>query len=315
MKKMLALLLALVMTAALAACSGGQAGGSSGTDDSGAAEVTEAPALKVADDTAVMKMSFPVPEGFESVERFIDLQADGTVVEKNITYNFSDDEKLVYAFSIEEEDMTAMIEEEEHDTAEYAGKTFYILNYSGAYQAVSQEESDVFGVEYTPPEGGGREKFDEALSALSFTENTETVKDDTELKDAHYTIDESLPLWGWSTTVTETPSGELIKKSVVYKFGEDRDDLDFRFLVRLHKNTTIDSLKKDGKEYEEQEINGITYTVLVDSGEDTPYEYMTQQGEDVYVLRNNGANNGWWTSRSDESKAAFETFLGTFSFG
>lgn len=312
MKKLLALLLALVMVAALAACSSGQPASDGGE---GAEQVTEAPVSKtIADDTSVMKMSFSAPASYENVERFFEYLADGTMYEKNIHYTLADGSEITYAYANEEQDMVAAAESQEHETAEYAGKTFLIFNYDSAYQSFAQEGSEVFGVQYAPAEGDGKETFDQLMGGISFTDNTETVKDDLDLGDISFTIDNALPLFGYSTSVTETPAGDLLKKSVTWKFGEDRNNIDFRFLIRVFKNSTVEEQKKADKEYEEQEINGVTYTVLVDSGEDAPYEYMTQHGDDVYMIRNNGSNNGLWTTRSEESDAAFEAFLNTISF-
>ena len=313
MKKLLALLLALTVVAALAACSSGSTGESDGSGNT-VEEVTKAPGPQtIADETSVMKMSFSAPETFESAERFINMLADGTIKEKNVTFNISDDESVTYAYATEGQDMMEAAESQEHETAEYAGKTFMIFNYDGAYQSFTQDGEEVFGVQYTAPEGG-REKLDEALSGISFTDNTDTATDDTEIEGVSYTIDNTLPLAAYSTNVIETAAGELTKKTVTWKFGSDYDDLDFRFVVRVYKNTTIEALHKADKEYEDKEVNCVTYSVLVDSNSDAPYEYMTQQGSDVYELRNSGKSSGWGTTRTEESFAAFETFLNTVSF-
>ena len=66
-----------------------------------------------------------------------------------------------------------------------------------------------------------------------------------------------------------------------------------------------------------EEINGTKFTFAKE--EENPdalnhSEYFVQLGDDAYVIQNKGVSNGWFVSRSDESKAAFKTFIRSIVF-
>ena len=139
------------------------------------------------------------------------------------------------------------------------------------------------------------------------------MKNDTDLYDISYKLDEALKVYSYSTNLTETPDGETVEKSVTWKFGEDSDNIDFRFQIAVCKNSTVKEQLKEDKEYEEKTIGTIAYTVRVPDEGKKAFEYITQHGKDVYIIRNNG-KSGWFTTRSEESEEAFEKFLNTISF-
>ena len=92
-----------------------------------------------------------------------------------------------------------------------------------------------------------------------------------------------------------------------------RTVVDYSFCLLYHG----DQSDAEKKKLEEGQIGDITYSF--EKGEkktDTfdHYNYYVQQGEDVYVVQNKGVSNGWFTSRSDESKKAFKKFIKTVKF-
>ena len=306
MKKLLCVLLTFALLAfSFAAC-----GKQPGDTPEDAAPVSR----KVADDIDVMALHFTAPEGYETVQAFISERVDGKLLEKDITFSFADERELSFGFSPELQ-LSELLELDDLETREVGGETFYIRESDGAYQAFAQKGADLYALQYDKAES--REAFDAVLDGVSFTDAVETKTYDRDLFGATCTIDETLPLFGYTTNIEETPAGDLLKKGVVWQFGTDAQELDYRLMIRVYKNSTVEEAIDDPeKETQEQEIGGIVYTVVKPSSEDEkPYAYYTQQGDDVYLVRNNGASSGWFTSRSEESFAAFETFLNSVRFG
>ena len=121
--------------------------------------------------------------------------------------------------------------------------------------------------------------------------------------------------WTLASTVTsreEAPDGTLISERITLEFGETRDDLDWRFTIRVHRDTQLEDVLDADKTYETQEIGGVTYTVYAPYGD--PYDCYVQRGDDVWQISNSGVSNGLFYSRSDESSEAFVRFLPTVQF-
>ena len=275
MKKAIACVLTLALLLSFAACGAG-----GGKDEP----------KPLAQDTDCMALHFDAPEGYASVARFVRQTADGGVAEKNIIYSFDDGRELTYAYAAKV-DIAEQMKTEDLESGEFAGQTFFFYPDGDDYMSFAQVGEDVYGVQYTLPDSETREPLEQVLGQISFTDKTETDINDKDLYDVSYTIDPELPLAGWETNLTEATDGTVTKKSVTWDFGESADDLDFRFVIRVHKNTTIDQIIKADKEYEEKTIGELTYTVLKADEGKAPYEYFTQHGDDVYQIRNNGAPN------------------------
>lgn len=310
MKRVYALLLSVLLIVMLAACA--PAGSDAqGADTQPQEEATEAPVLTVKDDASVFALQFTPPASYEKVRRFIEEDASGKIVEKNLVYTFADESELSYAYMINVT-IGDYLDLDTMESKEVDGGTFYYRDDSGDAQAFLQMGEDVYGIQYAKcPD---METFEALLDSITFSDSADTLGHDRDLFDINYTIDDSLPLWGYTSNITETPAGELIQKEVTWLFGKEMDDLDFRFMIRVYKNKTIEELKKEDKLYEEATVNDIAYTVLASEDDDPPYEYYTQHGDDVYEIRNSGSNTGWYTVRSDESYTAFDAFLNTISF-
>lgn len=311
MKKIVALLLTALLVFALAACSGSSESGSSGEP---AATETPAPPTP-AEDNAVMGMSFTIPEGYKTVERNIEKTADGTLVDKSFTYAFDDESQIIIGYTYGKELTDAVPQDriDNAETAEYDGKSFYIIEEGKTKMALSQDDKVIYGIGYTFADAVDNEKFDDLMSGISFTGATATEEGDDSLYDIQYSLDDCGNVLSTDTVLTVFPDGETDAKSVSWKFGEDLSDPDYRFLIRVYKNSTVEEQLDSDKEYEEQEINGVTFTVIKPSTDDKPYSYFTQHGSDVYKIYNSGSG-GWFSTRSEECTAAFEALINSISF-
>ena len=301
MKKIFAIILTAAVALALAAC-----GGSGGNTGGNTKPKT------IAEDTNLFGMSFVPPEGYETVERFIDRTEDGTISEKDISFYFADGTTLGFAYAtglgITEADLSS------YETKTVADKTFYLIESGSTLNALALAGGDVlYGISFDSEDEGQKELFEKALEGLSFTDSKEAAVDDEDLFGIRYSLEGLGKVASSYISAEETPTGELKEKTIMWRFGTDADNIDYRFYICVYKNTTMEEKRSESKTYEEQEINGITYTVAIPDDEE-PYEYYVQHGEDLYQIRNAGTSSGWWTSRSDASVVAFQIFLKSISF-
>ena len=133
------------------------------------------------------------------------------------------------------------------------------------------------------------------------------------VQDIEYKFDESWNNTEYTIRNTENVEGEIIEKQVMWYFGKDKDNTDFRFMIRIHKNQKLEDVLKEDSEYIDKEVAGIQYKALK-TDEASEYVYYTEHNDDVYEIRNAGTISLWWTNRSDESRTAFDTFLNSISF-
>ncbi|MBR0303187.1 MAG: hypothetical protein IJQ80_05005 [Clostridia bacterium] len=324
MKKILALLLVLMMVLSLAACGESAektdkkdgAATADTTDDTGAGE-SEADENRVIDDTSVMAMSFGVPGEFESVQRYIEQTVDGEISEKDIIFNFSEDSSLTYAYGMGmslDDVLEAMSMDKESADTKLCGDTVMYLKTNGtSYYAFGEYGGKLYAVSYSGDDEDAEALFNSSLDGVTFSSASETKMNDTVFEDITYDAGADDAICGYRSTVEEDREGELIMKNIGWYYGENKDDPDYRFGITCYKNTTVEDEIGENEDTEETEIGGVTYTYIVPDDE-KPYDYYTQYGDDVYEIRNNGAFNGLFTTRSDESATAFEAFLETVSF-
>lgn len=323
MKKIIAVVLACAMLVSFAACSKS----SDKKEEKAAEEAKEAAVLHISDDKEVLSMSIVQPKDYVSVSRFIGKSSDGSILEKNLIYKFSDSSKLSFATSLdtkagEVEKMVEQIGKDKAEKREIAGGTFYVFDYSGAKYALCQIGDVTYGVQYEPAEKGDKtfteeqqkEIFDTALKSVKFTDNKKTVEDSEDIGVIKYSLDKSLSVYAIDNTFEESKDGKLLSATRVWKYGKDKKNHDFSFSVTLKKNTKAESEMKDGKEYKDIDLNGISYKACA-GDENKNYEYITQQKDDVYIVKNRGNNMGWTLVRSDESFDAFDKFMQSISFG
>lgn len=309
MKKTMALLLSVVIAVSFAACSG----------------IIPEGKKHISADSSVLEMSFVQPEEYVSVKRSIDRLADGSVTEKTMTYTFADGSSLAFSTSknIEEgqiDSITKYIDSDKLENREIAGKEFMVFEYDELY-AICQEGATAYGVQFTFAENDGTATddaktspvFDKALEGLSFTDNTETAENEEGLDGITYTQDETLNVISVLDAHEETKEGDTVSKSYTWRYGTG-DKVDFRFVIRVMKNAQLADQLDSEKTYSEKTIGDITYTVRED-GDGNIFEYYTQQGENVYIIKNLGDEGSWFTTRSEESYAALEKLINSISFG
>ncbi len=322
MKKAIALLLALVMVFALAACGGNKdkdtsdkKGGASAQTPGGSDSPEETPTepqKKVYN--AVGELRFDPPETYAELERYSEYKPDGTVNQAYVTYTMSDKSNFSYAF-LRETDLVSRAEQQGLESEEINGVKYYYMSDGVEYYAYTQHDGDVYGVQcaVTDPEKGEEIRKD-TLSALRWEEDSVLETIDTDMYGAKFAADPAQKLAGYGVTVMENAEGELQKKTVTLKHGEDINQPDFNFVVRLYKNKTLKDVQDADDEYEEKTVNGVAYSVLKTDNGTSAYDYFTQQGADVYEIRNNGQSLGWTVVRDDACVAAFEAFLNTVRF-
>lgn len=310
LKRVVTIGLAALTVLSFAACAGsgqGEGGGSK-------AEETVAPTTipTVAQDTTVNKLSFTAPEGYATVDRFIEKTSDGKVTEKDITYKFADDSKLVYA-CMAGLNLSDEIPLDKTTLEEYNGETYNIYESGKSRNAFIQKGEDAYVVSYDFAEKIDKEAFDKLMADVKFSESGEMVdNNNVQLDSIQYTLDSALNVYSTVSNLTQTPAGDTTEKRLVWKFGKDKDNEDFSFTINQYNNTTVEQQKKEDKEYEQKQVGDITYTVRVD-GDKKPYEYFVQHGSDVYRIWN-GGKSGFVTTRSEECEAAFEKFVNSVSF-
>ncbi len=317
MKKIIAFTVVFLMLFSLAACG---AGGNGGNEPQ--------KAKTVADDRSICEMRITAPEGFTSMERYTDVKGDGSLIEKDLVFTLADGSE--YSFGVMRgQILSELTDISGLDTKEVGGVSYYVIERSDGAYAFAQRENDLYAVHYTAPEepesteeaesadeteaaapGAG---LDDVLAAITYAEMEEPEVDDSALYDLSVSLEELSPN-GYSVNVTATPDGEITEKSVSWKFGENAETPDFRIYTRIFRGKTLESVLKENKEYEKKTVGELEYTVLVDTNEETPYEYYIQHGEDVYELRNNGDTSGWFVDRTEESFAAFEKVLNSVTF-
>ena len=322
MKKALCILVTALLLLSLAACgaSGVKPSDTNGGEATAVTSDTETPpepeAPDVIDDTSVNAMSFKAPEGFVSVKRTFDKTTDGTITAKNVEYTFADGSILEFAYSLAQGEQLSDHIPADTETKDYGGKTFYVIPKSGDIIAAVQEGEEIYGVSYEAAEEAVRETFDGYMAGISFEEDAELTEIEPDIGNVTYSFDDSWNPVSVFTSEVER-SDETTERCVyIWRFGKDAKNLDFRFQISRYVNSTIAEQIKESDNTEEKVINGITYTVVLPSdAADKPFKYFTQQGDDVYLISNNGVSDGWFTDRTEESEAAFEIFINGVSFG
>ena len=319
MKKLIAFVMVGLLLLSFAGC-----GGSGGNSDGG-----QKKPLTIADDRSIFEMRITAPEGFTSIERYTDQDKDGGILERDLNFTLADGGKISYG-CMRGQILSELTDISALETKEVNGVTYYIVERGDESAAFAQRENDLYAVQYTPaeePEDAETEEdaedteaaateetagMDNALAAIRFEESETPAADDTALYALSLSL-EGLTVAGSTVNVIATAEGEITEKSVIWKFGEDAVSPDFRIYTRVFRGKALADALKEGKEYETKTVGDREYSVLV-TDDETPYEYYTQYGDDVYEIRNNGNNNGWFVDRTEESVAAFEKVLATVTF-
>ena len=304
MKRTISVLLVLVMLAlTLTAC-----------DSPFKPEPSPTPKPVIADDNALPGATFTAPAGFVKVNRTIDVQADGRVIEKDLTFYYDEDGKEYISFAYGYSD-TVKIEDEldidEMEKIEQGGLTFYARTRNGALEAFAQKDNDIYGVQYYR-DGDAREKFDEAIKTVTFGEVDYIKANEEGLGVISYKLDEKANVASTSSSQTEKIDGTLIEKSMAWRVGKDNDNLDYRFLIRYDKDAKLEDILDDSTEYEDGKLGELDAKIRM--SDEKPISYFVQYGVDVYEIKNLGVSSGWFVNRSDESHEAFAAFIKSITF-
>ncbi|MBR3250425.1 MAG: hypothetical protein IKF80_01825 [Erysipelotrichaceae bacterium] len=297
MKKIIRLTLFIFLALMLVGCAGGSTGGSG--------------KKSMADDD-VLALHFTAPSEYSEVERYCETTVDGKLIEKDIVFSFNENESVGFAVmpATKLADLTSIDNLEHYDVN---GFTVYRFDTGNTMIAFVQNGDDLYAVERVMSEVDDGTVLKEVVNGISFTKNTTTETDEAAFEEMNYELDKDHSLYGTSTRITTDAQGNLVRKFVNWIYGTEKEE-DFTFAIRYYANKTIEELWSADNTYEDVEFNGVKYKALVNSSGEPSYAYYTQQGNDVYLIRNNGTSDGWFTNRSEESNVCFEKFLNTISF-
>jgi len=316
MKRLLALLLAVAVLFTLAACAKTENGNKPTPSDTPETEApTEEPPVasnSIVDDRSVEFMTFVPPEGYTSVERIININADGSLDEKTITFYWPDGSTVAYA-STAGYNLGDYIDLTTLESKEIDGQTAYFYNSGADHMVMFQLENVLCALDCVPAEGSeDYSRLDQALADLQFGE----CEFSTEIEDGVGAFRYDL---GQVGTPVKTSSvhqvdldGNTIKKSLTFFFGEDKDNIDYRLLLRVICNGKVEDELNESTTYEDGTLLGLPCKIRMEDGHQI--EFFVQRGDDVYILKNLGVSGGWYVDRSEESYSAFDALVATVSF-
>lgn len=302
MKKAIAIILcALLLLAVAAGCAQGETDGS-------ASEPKESRTDKSGKDNSDGKTE---PEGYETVERLINRSADSTLNEKDINYDFEDNTGISYGF-VSGYSVVDALDVETAESAEYAGKTFYMLYQGATIYALADGDGGLYCVSVYLADENDKSLFNLAMDNISFADTDNTWDNGNLLEGIHWDFQDDWKLAGILSVRTESPDGKLIKDRITFSFGDDLTNPDWRFSITGYRDALLADELDPEYTYVDQEINGVVYSVY--SYYETPYDYLTQRGDDVWKISNAGVLGYLFYNRSEESAKAFEYFIDSIRF-
>lgn len=313
MKKILVIMLAALLVLSCTAC-GGKKESKQGEKQTVSEEVTKP--VTAVEDTDAMNLHFTPPEGYDTVERYMGMTAAGKVTEKSFNYTFTDKSSVMIGYTVGKE-LTDSIPQSKLDkatAATYAGKTFQVVEESSAFAALCQEGDVIYGIGYYFGDKADKAKFEGLMAGIRFTDATETAQNDEDMFGIQYDAKGAGNICSTTSSVTQKADGTVVEKMVGWHYGTDEKNLDYRFLIRVYRNTTIEEMQNQYAEYEEKEVGGIQYTVKKADDGQKPFEYYTQHGNDVYKIYNNGVSENGSVKRSEQCQSAFEAFVNSIHF-
>ena len=315
MKKVIALLLAVAVLFTLAACAKSENGGDPTPSDVPETEApTEDPSLayRIENDRSVEFMTFVPPEGYTSIERILDMHADGTLSEKTLNFYWDDGSEVSYA-STSNYRLEDYLDVSTLESKEINGQTAYFYNESSDHMVMFQIGDVLCALDCVPAEGSeDYSRLDEALENLQFGECEFACEADEDL--GAIRCDLSVLGEPVSTSSSERVDleGNTLRKSFTWRYGQDADNLDYRMLIRVVYGGKVEDELSEYSTYEDGTLLGLPCKIRMEDGHQI--EYFVQRGDDVYVLKNMGVNGGWFVDRSEESYSAFDALIETVSF-
>lgn len=294
MKRTISVLLVLILAlSVLSGCGGGSRSG---------------PIYK---DNKVMAMSFKAPEGWVTVDRYSNKNADGSLIEKDISFTFEDDSKLSFAV-IPGRVLSDITDTSTLETVKKGSVTFYLINSGTTHAAFAQQGSDLYGISFDT-DGDDTKLLDTAMDGVKFGSDTKTTTDDVELGSIKYDTKAGGDICGYTFSRSEDTKGNLVEFVAMWCYGTDANSPDYRFIIDYYKDAEFDDVIDTSKSFVDEKIGGKDAKALKDSG-GTIYEYDVQAGKDVYRIINNGKSGWLGVTRSDESKEAFVKFVENIKF-
>lgn len=300
MKKLLTI---LIMVLLLCACSGGGNNGGGKQED-------------LAKANKVGYMEFVPEETYSNLNSYTEHKADGTLIEKDIIY--TRENGIVVGYAVTPDTVLSELGDlSQFDTIEVNGETYYTYTSGNQLVAMYQKDRELYAVELdlsNTAENHEENELENLVATVKFTDKADYTLNSMDMFDINYTVDSSLPIASIAINIDQDADGNVTEKAITWKYGQDSDNLDFRFVVRVYRNQTLEDVLDADSTYLDETINGIDYKVF-DTTEDHPYNYYTQHGNDVYQIRNNGVSSGWLgVDRSEESWTALSNFLNSISF-
>lgn len=317
MNKFLALLLIAALLFTLAACADSGKSDLTPPDETSGAETeapTEAPLPNnsILDDRSVEFMTFVPPEGYTSVERIIDRNTDGTLAEKTLSFFWDDGAEISYASS-DNYDLGSYIDLTTLESVAIDGQTVYFYNEGADHMAMIQIGNVLCGIDCIPADGSeDYSKLDAALEKLHFGECEFVTEVEEGLSGINYDLSVLAEPVSISSTHRVDLEGNTLRKSFTWRFGQDKGNIDYRFLIRVVYGGKVEDELSTYTTYEDGTLQGLPCKIRMDDGHEI--EYFVQRGNDVYILKNMGYNGGWYVERSDASHEAFKAFVATVSF-
>nr|MCR5653467.1 hypothetical protein [Ruminococcus sp.] len=234
MKKILAVLIAATFIFSLASCG---SSGSGSKNEPVKTEPTDPPTI--ASEKSIANISFKTPDNYESVGRYIIKSADGKITEKDISFYFDDDSSITYACNIGIK-LADVLPLSSLKKEKYNGMNYYIYESKPDKAALIQRGKDVYGFRYSFAKDIDNKAFKKKMNELSFTNSTSVGADiDDDLYAINYSFDKSWKLIGSENNLYENPKGEITKKDISWSFGKDKENPDFRFMIKVVKNAKV----------------------------------------------------------------------------
>lgn len=309
MKKLLALLLAVAVLFALAAC-GESKGGIEVTTE----EPTEDPSLayRIENDRSVEFMTFVPPEGYTSIERILDMHADGTLSEKTLNFYWDDGSEVSYA-STSNYRLEDYLDVSTLESKEINGQTAYFYNEGSDHMVMFQIGDVLCALDCVPAEGSeDYSRLDEALENLQFGECEFACEADEDLGPIRCDLSVLGEPVSTSSSERVDLEGNTLRKSFTWRYGQDADNLDYRMLIRVVYGGKVEDELNEYTTYEDGTLLDLPCKIRMEDGHQI--EYFVQRGDDVYILKNLGVSGGWFVDRSEESYSAFDALIATVSF-
>lgn len=238
------------------------------------------------------ELQYQIPEDFDDVElhypRFysqiteeLQQKTDGSEISKRMQYRKYDGENGYFLCIQADRGMSLEYGEQEYigpipqngiTTEDYAGMTFrrYFFEESGNYVAWGTRDNTFYLLK-----SGNRQRLDDLLASVSFSEEAEPETMDTSLVNMAYEVPTDREKVFWELH-------DVIGMGVTYKHigweGELYTGVTFNAATKLEYHIATTGTPTDVK------INGQPFKSYIPAGSARQMQYVTQFGNDVYEI-------------------------------